>query len=110
MQAARLEGLDDLLDRLAAEVRDRRQLRLGLLQQLADRLDAGALEAVVRADAQLELLDEDVVHRAATCAASGRCADAREPACGGGTVAAACLELLEPLGVGEDRERLDEDL
>ena len=30
--------------------------------QLADRLDAGALEAVVRADAELELLDQDVVH------------------------------------------------
>src|ERR1700754_3124031 len=59
---ARLEGLHDLLDRLATEVRDRVQLGLGLLDQVADRLDAGALEAVVRADAQLELLDQDVVH------------------------------------------------
>ena len=31
----------------------------------------GALEAVVRADAELELLDEDVVHRAAALAAAG---------------------------------------
>src|SRR5690348_15584209 len=44
LQPARLERLDDLFDRLAAEVRDGRQLRLRLLQQVADRLDAGALE------------------------------------------------------------------
>src|SRR3954467_2522855 len=39
IQPARFERLDDLLDRLATEVRDCRQLRLRLLQQLADRLD-----------------------------------------------------------------------
>src|SRR5215210_5078006 len=38
--APRLEGLDHLFDRFATEVRDRVQLRLGLLQQVADRLDA----------------------------------------------------------------------
>src|SRR5918994_5817814 len=63
-QPASVEGLLDLLDRLAAEVRDRRQLGLGLLHEVADRLNAGALEAVVRADTQLELLDQDVVHPA----------------------------------------------
>src|SRR5215203_3862922 len=62
LQATRAQRLDDLLDRLATEVRDRVQLRLGLLQQVADGLDAGTLEAVVRADAELELLDQDVVH------------------------------------------------
>ena len=69
--AAGVEGLLDLLDRLAAEVRDRRQLGLGLLNQVADRLDARALEAVVRAHAELELLDQDVVHRRAAGAAAG---------------------------------------
>src|SRR5215212_3212445 len=64
-EAAGVEGLLDLLDRLAAEVRDRRQLGLGLLDEVPDRLDARALEAVVRAHAQLEHLDEDVVHRPA---------------------------------------------
>src|SRR5438128_11650987 len=65
VQAARLERLDDFLDRLAAEVRDRRELGLRLLEQLPDRLDAGARQAVVRASAQLQLRDADVVHRAA---------------------------------------------
>src|SRR4051812_49661057 len=65
VQPAGLEGLDDLVDRLLAEVRDRVELALGLRHQVADGLDAGALEAVVGPDAELELLDEDVVHRAA---------------------------------------------
>src|SRR5918995_7162412 len=65
------QGLDDLVDRLLAEVRDRRQLALGLADQVADRLDARALEAVVGADAELELLDEDVVHGAAARAPAG---------------------------------------
>src|SRR5882762_7155854 len=84
-----LERLDDLFDRLATEVRDCRQLRLRLLQQLPDRLDAGALEAVVGADAQLELLDEDVVHRSAATAAdpTGHSADTGQPAATGGAVA-----------------------
>src|SRR3954453_8301246 len=64
------ERLDDLVDRLLAEVRDRRELALGLGHQVADRLDAGPLEAVVRADAELELLDEDVFHRRAAGAAA----------------------------------------
>src|SRR5881392_53738 len=57
-----LQGLLDLLDRLLAEVRDRAELVLGLRDEVADRLDADALEAVVRADAELELLDREVLH------------------------------------------------
>src|SRR3954463_1320801 len=61
VEPARLQRLDDLLDRLATEVRDRVQLGLRLLQQVADGLHARPLQAVVRPDAQLELLDQDVV-------------------------------------------------
>src|SRR6266481_8598486 len=57
-----LERLLDLFDRLLAEVRDRGELVLGLHDEVADRLDADALETVVRADAELELLDREVVH------------------------------------------------
>src|SRR5690348_5184280 len=57
-----LQGLLDLFDRLLAEVRDRCELVLGLHHEVADRLDADALEAVVRADAELELLDREVLH------------------------------------------------
>src|SRR3954451_19009843 len=38
-QAALVEGLDDLVDRLLAEVRDRSELALGLRHEVADRLD-----------------------------------------------------------------------
>src|SRR3954454_21815603 len=71
-QPALGQGLDDLVDRLLAEVRDRRQLALGLRDEVAHRLDASALEAVVGPDAQLELLDQDVVHGAAARAAAAR--------------------------------------
>src|SRR3954462_7306769 len=57
-----LQGLLDLLDRLLAEVRDRGELVLRLHHEVADRLDADPLEAVVRADAELELLDREVLH------------------------------------------------
>src|SRR3954454_3366821 len=103
VQSARAERLDDLVDRLLAEVRDRVELALGLRDEVADGLDAGPLEAVVRADAELELLDEDVVHRArlaATAAVDLRQAVALELA--GGAVA----QLLDPIRVGEDRELL----
>src|SRR5215210_3721321 len=69
-EAALVEGLDHLVDRLLAEVRDRVELALGLRDQVADGLDARALEAVVRAHAELELLDQDVVHRARRTAAA----------------------------------------
>src|SRR3954462_14464647 len=62
------KGLDHLVDGLLAEVRDGGELALRLRHEVADRLDARALEAVVRAHAELELLDEDVVHRAAALA------------------------------------------
>src|SRR5512147_540700 len=80
-EAAALERLDDLVDRLLAEVRDRVQLALGLRDEVADRLDARALEAVVRAHAQLQLLDQDVVHRVRRTAArlaAGRARSADE--------------------------------
>src|SRR5207244_348831 len=61
-QAVRAERLLDLLDRLLAEVRDRGELGLGLCDEVADRLDADPLQAVVRANAELELLDREVLH------------------------------------------------
>src|SRR4051812_18689951 len=80
IETARMQGLDDLVDRLLAEVRDRVELALGLRDQVADRLDARALEAVVRAHAELELLDEDVVHRRAAAAAGGAAGRPAPPA------------------------------
>src|SRR3712207_179489 len=56
VQPARVQGLDDLVDRLLAEVGDRVELALGLRHEVADRLDARPLEAVVGAHAELELL------------------------------------------------------
>src|SRR5581483_462640 len=95
------ERLLDLLDRLLAEVRDRGQLLLGLHHEVADRLDPDPLQAVVRADTELELLDREVLH------------PVRER--GLGTDAAAVdghrlAEALDLLQVGEDRELADQDL
>src|SRR3954469_15217369 len=107
IQAAGVERLDDLVDRLLAEVRDRVELALGLRDEVTDGLDASALEAVGRAGAELELLDEYVVHRAgltATAAVDLLQAVALELARGAGA------ELLDPVGVGEDRQLGDEDL
>src|SRR5215212_6976427 len=112
-QPALGQGLDDLVDRLLAEVRDRRQLALGLRDEVAHRLDARALEAVVGPDAQLELLDEDVVHRAAARAPAGRRqrAGARAPAVVERRHAArARAQVLDAVLVGEDSERGDQDL
>ncbi len=47
----------DLVDRLRAEVADVEQVGLAAGDELADRVDAFALEAVVGADRELELLD-----------------------------------------------------
>src|SRR5439155_4749265 len=93
------ERLLDLFDRLLAEVRDRGELVLALHDKVADRLDADALEAVVRADAELELLDREVLHPVR----EGRLG-ARDVRLRGLAVA---LDLLE---VGEDRELADGDL
>jgi hypothetical protein len=51
----------DVFDRLLAE--DGRQLALGLHDDIADRLDTNALQAVVRAQTELELLDREVFER-----------------------------------------------
>src|SRR3954447_7574907 len=106
VQPARLQRLDHLFDRLATEVGDRVQLGLGLLEQVADRLHARPLEAVVRAHAELELLDQDVVHPVR--APGGHRAGGTAVACRQAVVGAA--QLLEALGVGEDRQRGDQDL
>src|SRR3954470_11330418 len=100
-EAAGVEGLDDLVDRLLAEVRDRGQLAFGLGDEVADGLDARALEAVVGPDAELELLDEDVVHRAARRRAG---AVDRAPAVGLELAGRPGAELLDAVGVGEDRQ------
>src|ERR1700690_327639 len=89
-QAVRREGLLHFLDRLLAEVRDRRKLGLRLGDEIADRLDADALQAVVRPDAELELLDREVLH------------PVRERRLGG--LDRSCLaEALDLLDVREDR-------
>src|SRR4051812_26356614 len=97
IETARVQRLDDLVDRLLAEVRDRVELALGLRDQVADGLDARPLEAVVGAHAELELLDEDVVHRAAglrAAAVDGAHAVALE------LPGRAGPELLDAVGVG----------
>src|SRR5688572_1934295 len=51
----------DLVDRLLAEVADIHQLGLRLLHQVADGVDALSLEAVVRTDRKVQVLDRDRV-------------------------------------------------
>src|SRR5258707_538151 len=95
------EGLLDLFDRLLAEVRDRCELVLRLHDEVADRLDADTLQAVVRPDTELKLLDREVLH------------PAREARLGGGAVAGddrLLAEALDLVDVGEDRKLADEDL
>src|SRR5437763_2982446 len=94
-ETVRGERLLDFLDRLLAEVRDRGKLRLRLRDEVADRLDADALQAVVRADAELELLDREVLHAARE--RDGRLADAVDALRGRGLA-----EALDLLDVGED--------
>ena len=98
-----VQRVDDLFGRAAPEVRDRVQLGLRALDQVAHRLDAGALEAVVGADADLELLDQAVV-------AVGDRGRRRRGIGGERVVVVTRGELLDAVGVGEDRERLDQDL
>src|SRR5215813_6238719 len=94
------ERLAHLLDRLLAEVRDRGQLLLALHHEVADRLDPDALEAVVRADAELELLDREVLHPVRKRSLRGRAAIDRSR----------LAKALDAIEVGEDRELADEDL
>src|SRR3954470_15331068 len=89
VEAVRLERLLDFLDRLLAEVRDRSELVLALRHEVADRLDADALEAIVGADAEFELLDREVLHPV-------RERDVEAGAAiGGGRFGAEALDLLE---------------
>src|SRR5437867_12615824 len=98
VEAVRGECLFHFLDRLLAEVRDRGELVLGLRDEVADRLDADALEAVVRADAELELLDREVLHPVRE---RGLCLSLSS--------GAGLAEALDPVEIGEDGELTDED-
>src|SRR5690349_4534947 len=103
VEAVLLQGLLDLFDRLLAEVRNRSELRLRLRDEVTDGLDADALEAVVRADAELELLDREVLHPAGE----------RDAAVVGAAVRRGCSRLAEALDlvdVREDRQLADQDL
>src|SRR5688572_4626167 len=51
---------DDFVERLLTEVGDGQQVVLGLLQQLADRVDLCALEAVARPLRELEIFDRQI--------------------------------------------------
>src|SRR4051794_30926551 len=101
VEAVRLEGLLDFLDRLLAEVRDRGKLVLALRHEVADRLDADALQAVVRADPELELLDREVLHPVRERRLS-RAAAVRS--------SRGFAEALDLVDVGEDRQLADQDL
>src|SRR5680860_1518093 len=112
VEAAGLQGLDHFVDRLRAEVRDRVQLRAGFADQVADGLHAGTLEAVVGAHAELQLLDQDLVEAVVgRDAAAVATADRSQAVTGQGRRGRfAGGQLLDPLGVGEDRQGLDQDL
>src|SRR5437588_2682778 len=107
-QAAGVERLDDLVDRLLAEVRDRVELRLGLRHEIADGLDPGPLQAVVRPHAELELLDQYVLERIrlprGSAAGHPWLARLERPRHAG------LAELHDPVGDGEDRQLRDQDL
>src|SRR3954471_4946577 len=104
------KGLDDLVDRLLTEVRDRGELALRLRHEVADRLDAGTLEAVVAAHAELELLDEHSVHRAAAALTATRGERVRAAGAVVELQAGRLAQVLDAVLVGEDREARDEDL
>src|SRR6202050_574246 len=59
-QAALVELLEDFLQRLRPEVRDGQEVVLALLDQLADRVDPGPLQAVAGALREVELLDGEL--------------------------------------------------
>src|SRR3954447_8228882 len=104
-----MQRLDHFLDRLRTEVRNRVQFRARLTHEVTDRLHPCPLQAVVGADAEFELLDQDLVEAVV-----------------GGTVATRAVrgeavgrqgrdrftrgQFLDPVGVGEDRQALDQDL
>src|SRR6187399_181245 len=96
-QTVRSECRANLLDRLATEVGNRDELILGLRREIADRLDADTLQAVVGADAELELLDREVLHPVH----NGRLGDG---------LLSSLAEALDRVEVSEDRELADEDV
>src|SRR5438105_142915 len=59
-QAALVELLHDLFERLLSEVCDGQQVVFGALHELPDRVDLGPLEAVAGAFREVELLDREV--------------------------------------------------
>src|ERR1700759_4030989 len=104
-----MQRLDHFLDRLRAEVRNRVQFGARLAHQVADRLHAGALQAVVRTDAEFELLDQDLVEAVVGPAAFAR--PVRGDAVGRQRRHRFTRgQFLDPVGVGEDRQALDQDL
>src|SRR5437868_7583507 len=59
-QAALVELLEDLVERLRTEVRDRQQVFLALLYQLSDGVDPSPLQAVPGTLREVELLDRQL--------------------------------------------------
>src|SRR6187200_2304254 len=96
-EAVRAERRANLLDRLATEVGDRHELVLGLRREIADRLDADPLEAVVGADTELELLDREVLH------------PVHDRRLGDG-LGSSLAEALDRVEIRKDRELANEDL
>ena len=103
-----MQRFDDLVDGLFAEVGDGVELRLGLGDEIADRLDASTLEAVIGAHAELELLDQDApllaLQRSLGVAANGKTVAVELSAGGGVTPLALQGEewgiLIEELELG----------
>src|SRR3954451_8158860 len=103
-----MQGLDYFLDRLLTEVRDRVQFGAGLAHKVTDGLDAGTLEAVVGAHPEFQLLDQDLVEAVAGGAAV--VPTRGESVAGYGRDRFASGQFFDPVGVGEDRQALDQDL
>src|SRR5690348_13224235 len=61
-EAEVLENFLDFVERLAAEVLGAQHFGFGALDEIADGLDVGVLEAVVGTDAEFELFDRAVQH------------------------------------------------
>src|SRR6187399_1073306 len=108
IESACVQGLDYFLDRLLAEVWNRVQLRARLAHQVADRLYSRPLEAVVRTHAELQLLDQDLVE--AVAAGDAVAGGPGQDIGGVSRDRLARSQLLDPIGVGEDRQALDQDL
>src|SRR5271155_2731053 len=99
-----MQSLDDLVDRLFAEIRDRDQLGLRLGDQIALRLDSRPLQAVVGAHTKLELLDQDAPLLALQRRLSAARAATDRESVAVELPARHRAQLLDPIGVGKDRE------